>query len=154
LNSYEKIEIGGIEMNKRIAVKKSSNSYESAIGAVEAKKIIVCRLDNWDLVFFKMDKNEEKITVVNFDHLHMFCVKQKISKRAFWASYNGLYKPVVSDCYEVVNGGEVESLDDCERIMASLPLPVKKADHEKVEKFIDAKMLEHIQTMKFRKYKK
>lgn len=82
-------------MNKRMAVKKSGNSYESAIGTVEAKKILVCRLDNWDLVFFKMDGKGEKIIVVNFDPKEMICVKQKISKRAFWASYNGLYKPVV-----------------------------------------------------------
>lgn len=127
-----------------MVVKKIGKGYESVIGAVDPKKILVCRLVDWNLILIKLNKDGPKCTIVHFNPLERFYLKQKLDKRAFQAIYEKLYKPAVSDCFEVIDGGDVENFSDCIRIMAALPVPEKKADHEMVRKFTDAKMLEFL----------
>lgn len=55
--------------------------------------------------------------------------------------YEDIYKPVVSECFEIIGFGDIETVDDIERIVATLPVPDIGADHDKIKRFLEAKRL-------------
>ncbi|MEC5424322.1 hypothetical protein QGM71_12550 [Virgibacillus sp. C22-A2] len=128
-------------MSTKMVVNKLDNGYESAIKAMKSGNTFICRLVNWSLILVNLNKVGTGFTVVYYDPLDMVYLDQNIDKATFHGVYEEMYKPVASEYFEVIAAGDVETVDDCERIIASLPIPENGANHEKIKKFLDTKKL-------------
>lgn len=128
-------------MSTQMEVNKLDNGYGSAIKAIKAGNAFICRLANWSLIFVKMNKVGTDFTVVYYDPLNMDYYDQNIKESTFREVYEEIYKPVVSECFEVTGFGDIETVDDIERIVAALPVPDIGADHDKIRRFLGTKKL-------------
>lgn len=128
-------------MSTQIEVNKLDNGYGSAIKTIKAGNAFICRLANWSLIFVKMNKVGTDFTIVYYDPLNADYHVQNINKSTFHAVYEEMYKPVVSECFEIIGTGKIETVDEIERIMTVLPIPDEGPDHKKFRRFLDSKKL-------------
>ncbi|WP_277673615.1 hypothetical protein [Piscibacillus halophilus] len=128
-------------MSTQMEVNKLDNGYGSAIKVIEARHAFICRVANWSLIFVKMNQVGTGFKVVYYDPLNMDYYDQNINKSTFHAVYEEMYKPVVSEYFEIIGAGNIETVDDIERIVAALPVTDIGADHDKIRRFIDTKKL-------------
>lgn len=130
-------------MNKSLLVNMIQNEYLGVRNTVDNGNLCVYILANWDLCFVKLNEDEKNCTIVFYTPWHMEYTEIVIGIKDLKWIHEEICSPINHQCYEIINYGKVETVDDCERILDVLPLPEGRPNKEKVKRHLEAKMLEY-----------